>query len=623
MTVLAVQIVIVAVGILTAVVTRSGVARIRHCAAAGIFASCVAVLGYAVFAPDTVVYSLTVNPAVIGAVIAIMVVTMLVIAAITGFLSARAHLTLAQAYAEIEPEKRQQQRPAWRIWTLRILSIAFLIGAAVLIGVIVHGVRYIGSLFGALEADQVLFFLQMQNPGATPMMIDGTINRMIYPIIAGVGAVLSGSILVLDWFTVAHQLRPAFTRRRAKHCIAAVMAVLLVASLGYGMYKIPVAQIVARAFETSTFIEDNYVAPSPSVVKFPEKKRNLIHIYLESMENSYYSTDEGGYQSSDLMPDLAQLTRENVSFSHTDHFGGPHQTVGANHSVAGMLNFHAGVPMLPLFRHSPIGTISYPDFTTIGDILEAEGYHNEFMVGSDSSWHDLGAYYRQHGNFDVFDITTAKERGLVPPNYHVWWGIEDDKLYEYAKDELTKLGNADQPFYFILENADTHAPGGYVSPKMTERPYGQQYANVIHYSQKQTVVLVRWIQQQPWYKDTTIILTGDHRTMDTTFVDGWDPAYERTIVNVFVNGAQPDPGPECTHNRDYAPFDYFPTILASIGATIEGDRLGLGTNLYSGTPTLLERYGIGHVQEELNKRSPFFEEHRAEDLKRDDWNTPR
>ena len=47
-------------------------------------------------------------------------------------------------------------------------------------------------------------------------------------------------------------------------------------------------------------------------------------------------------------------------------------------------------------------------------------------------------------------------------------------------------------------------------------------------------------------------------------------------------------------------------MLASIGAKIEGEKIGLGTNLYSGIPTLAEEYGISHLNEELAKNSRFY-----------------
>ena len=49
-----------------------------------------------------------------------------------------------------------------------------------------------------------------------------------------------------------------------------------------------------------------------------------------------------------------------------------------------------------------------------------------------------------------------------------------------------------------------------------------------------------------------------------------------------------------------------PTTLAAMGITIEGDRLGLGTNLFSDKKTLTEEYGHAHVNREFQKYSPFY-----------------
>ena len=54
-------------------------------------------------------------------------------------------------------------------------------------------------------------------------------------------------------------------------------------------------------------------------------------------------------------------------------------------------------------------------------------------------------------------------------------------------------------------------------------------------------------------------------------------------------------------------MDMFPSTLASMGVTIQGERLGLGTNLFSAEPTLAEQYGIETIDEELVKESKFFD----------------
>ena len=55
-------------------------------------------------------------------------------------------------------------------------------------------------------------------------------------------------------------------------------------------------------------------------------------------------------------------------------------------------------------------------------------------------------------------------------------------------------------------------------------------------------------------------------------------------------------------------MDMFPTILSALGFDIEGDRLGLGTDLFSNTDTLLERKGFDWLNRELGKRSDYYTE---------------
>jgi phosphoglycerol transferase len=53
-------------------------------------------------------------------------------------------------------------------------------------------------------------------------------------------------------------------------------------------------------------------------------------------------------------------------------------------------------------------------------------------------------------------------------------------------------------------------------------------------------------------------------------------------------------------------MDMFPTTLAALGCQIEGDRLGLGANLFSDQPTLMERVGYTSLCSELANRTEFY-----------------
>ena len=80
-------------------------------------------------------------------------------------------------------------------------------------------------------------------------------------------------------------------------------------------------------------------------------------------------------------------------------------------------------------------------------------------------------------------------------------------------------------------------------------------------------------------------------------------AYERTTYLTFVNSAVKQ---DKAVMRTYTQLDIFPTTLAAMGYEIEGDRLALGTNLFSDVPTLAESMGFEALNAETGKHSRFI-----------------
>jgi phosphoglycerol transferase len=116
---------------------------------------------------------------------------------------------------------------------------------------------------------------------------------------------------------------------------------------------------------------------------------------------------------------------------------------------------------------------------------------------------------------------------------------------------------------------------------------------------------VEWIKSQPFYANTTIIITGDHLTMDSEFLEDIGENYVRTVYNCIINSPVE---PAMEKNRQFGSFDMFPTTLAALGVEIRGNRLGLGTNLFSDEKTLTEMYGFEALDRELQLRSLYYNE---------------
>ena len=123
-------------------------------------------------------------------------------------------------------------------------------------------------------------------------------------------------------------------------------------------------------------------------------------------------------------------------------------------------------------------------------------------------------------------------------------------------------------------------------------------------SSRQVLEFVRWLQEQEFYDNTTVIISGDHPSMDQQyFARNVDSDYTRPSYNCILNSAVE---PKNAKNRDFTPMDMFPTTLAAMGCSIEGERLGLGTNLFSDLSTLSEEMGVETLNRELSKRSDFY-----------------
>lgn len=465
--------------------------------------------------------------------------------------------------------------------------------------------RWAFSNWSNLEMSEIIFQLTSPLTGTGNNMIGNYIVQSVVPSVI----VLAAVIILLILVRKKHHYRGiAMT--------GFVAALVLTAAAGtYGWQKLDVGTYIENRGKDSTYIENNYADPSKVQLTFPEKKRNLIYIFLESMEATYTDKKNGGGMPQDYIPELTKLAQENEDFSGTSKkLNGGYAMSGATWTMGAMFAQTSGLPLqIPLDTNGMSSqTVFFPGITTLGDILQQQGYSQTLMLGSNATFGGRRLYFSQHGNYTMMDYTYAKDNGLIPPGYKVWWGYEDQKLFQFAKDRLTQLGNdTSTPFNFTMLTVDTHFPDGYVCDLCDDEFKGNQYANVFHCSSRQVTEFVKWIQQQPWYDNTTIVISGDHPTMDADFCENVDTDYTRKVYTCYINSAAKNEQPK--KRRKFSTFDDFPTTLAALGVKIDGNRLGLGTNLFSKTETLSERDGYHAENVEMQRKSKFMQKASAID----------
>lgn len=517
-----------------------------------------------------------------------------------------------------------------KLWR-RILSVFFIILTVMLLYVL----SWSKVMFGDVPFAQIIFHLMVPLEG-TDSSIVTSYFKVVIPMIIGVLLVVAIPFLPdFRWYNnIKDKIKSILFKKKHKEKksnyikrvlsyirrlytvhLLPITAVALVIAIVIDVFGFHIDEWIADRMDSSYIFEKYYVDSKSADIEFPEdgEKKNIIYIMSESLEASFTNGSNGGCMDENLIPNLTMLTKEegNVHFSSKDNLAGATEVEGTGWTIAAMVSQMSGVPLMV-----PIGQNGYgkykeflPGITTLGEILEREGYVNELVIGSRSQFAGVDTFFETHGNYKIFDYNSAIEAEYIDEDYFEFWGYEDAKLFEYAKEEIRQLEKTGKPFNIMINSIDLHTPNGYVCDKCEiEHGYSKaaRYKDIIKCQDRQIYEFVQWCKGQDFYEDTVIIVTGDHLSMAPMVKNEYTPyGYERTTFHVIINS---DVKPVKSTNRDFTTMDLYPTILASIGCNIKGERLGIGTNLYSDKKTVMEEMGKEYFMEEISKNSVLYNE---------------
>ena len=481
----------------------------------------------------------------------------------------------------------------------------------VLLIVIIFLSIYISREFYDVSLEQLIYSIKNSDGTSTSVLINGALYVLKY--VALCLFVIISFLIIFDKIKTDFLLKIKFKNKeyvfnllritKKKRVIFVIL--LFIFSISFSCKCLKINDYIKNKTSYSNLFEKSYVKPETVSINFPNQKQNLIYIYVESLEMTNASASNGGGVPISYIPELEEMALENINFSNSNNLGGAFQLSGTTWTMAAMMAQTAAVSLkvnIDANEYYNMGE-SLPGVYNLGDILEENGYKNYLMLGSDATFGGRRDYFTYHGNYTIYDYVYAKESNWIDKDYHVWWGYEDSKLFEFAKKQLIEVANNNEPFNFTILTADTHFTDGYLD-STCDTPFDNKYANVFSCSPKMVNAFVEWIQEQEFYEDTTIIISGDHLTMQNDFYNEIiDDNYTRNVYNAFINSRATETN---SKNRIFTTLDMFPTTIAALGATIDGDRLGLGTNLFSSKKTLAEELGFDYLNTEIQKNSSYY-----------------
>lgn len=415
------------------------------------------------------------------------------------------------------------------------------------------------AIFGEVTVEQALWHLVYAEGAAMQISeifyVEFAVQVLAVPLVFAVLAAL-----------VHEALKPRLAGWR-RCTLRATPAMFAMGAIGALALHFSVFSYAAAYLEPDRFAS-GFVEPR-QVRLTPERRRNLILIYAESMESGYRDARLFGR-------DLLAPTDRLGGYSYAWYRPMP----GTNWTIAAMVATQCGVP-LKVYAQQELreGRSFLPGATCLGDILAAHGYRNVFLGGVALSFSGKGRFLQDHGYAETWGLEEWDRAGVPRADINAWGRLDTD-LFQQARVQLAQLHASGQPFNLTLLTLNTHNPFGFLSEECRKRGVST-FDGIVQCSAEQITEFIEFAREKGYLKDTVVVVIGDHLARS-------NPAYEkltqdgqrRGIFNLFVGKDLPAP-----NTGEIVPFDLFPTLVELAGIRVDGDRLALGYSAVGGIDT--------------------------------------
>lgn len=349
--------------------------------------------------------------------------------------------------------------------------------------------------------------------------------------------------LNLTFLTVI--LSQIYTNEKIKYFLFRVGQALLLLSIWNFVAVLNIDLLIKGNIEKN-FLSTIYI--DPENVKFtPEKPKNLILIYIESMENTYRDKTIFGknlLENLDKLPGISFLQYRQLPFT--------------GWTIAGQFATMCGKEIEFNYENNNNRCLS--------DILHDHGYYNVYMGGTNLKFTNRGKFLNNHQYDEIYGEAEWRRKGY---NYEYVWGLYDDDLLKEAKLKLEILHEKKELFNLTILTGDTHSIDGYLSSYCKSRG-ASSLEDIVECSTQQINEFVQFIINKGYLKDSNIVIIGDHLfPLDDKFQN--KSKSNRYIYNKFIS----EDNFYKTREKIYH-FDLLPNVLYFIGIKPNSNQIAFG-----------------------------------------------
>ncbi len=274
---------------------------------------------------------------------------------------------------------------------------------------------------------------------------------------------------------------------------------------------------------------------------------NTVVIIVESLAREYMGlgNDYKGYT-----PFLDELASESLFFSNT--------VANGQRSIESLPAILASVPHL---LNEAFSTTSYMQnrFSSLGQILNHRGYETSFFHGgrNGTMYFDSTAARLGFEKYYGLDEYPKRER-----DFDGAWGIFDGPFLQFSLKEMSQQR---EPWASVMFTLSSHHP--YKIPKGLQDQFKGGHLKIhksIEYVDWALRGFFKKASQEPWYKRTLFVITGDHTQKNH------EPAYSTRVKRRLVPLYFYLPGQEDLRgafSQQVQQLDIFPSILDILGVS--------------------------------------------------------
>ena len=309
---------------------------------------------------------------------------------------------------------------------------------------------------------------------------------------------------------------------------------------------------------------------------FTRRPQNIVLISVESLSASFL----GAYgATTGLTPHLDQLAREGLKFERVFATG--------TRTVRGLEALSLGTPPVP--GQAIVRRPNNEHLTTIGELLEHQGFSTYFFYGGYGYFDNMNAYFGAN-DYRVIDRTDFPKESIMFENI---WGVADEVLFDNTlavldREFIDQKTRKIRPFFAHIMTTSNHRPYTYPDGRIDIPSPGGRDGGV-KYTDYAIGKFINDAKTKPWFNDTLFVIVADH----CAAVAGKSklPVENYHIPLIFYAPALLKAG---TYTKMVSQIDIAPTLIEVLGK--KGDDYFFGRPFFE-TGLHPDRVFISNYQE--------------------------